>query len=204
MPRKSKADTDLEKALAVFAKHAEKRGKDSTHIKQITPEYTDEHLTTVQELEVDAVLTSLHYPHRMLVKTCRLCGNSFVTNYCAVGYCSHSCRTKELANFGIEWVHDGKPVWGKHEPPLIISFEVVKRLRTWAKWILDQESQWTSQCLEEMGTQPVEIDLEGLLGEPLPPAPRTPHTAHGEASGGPQSSPPPPPDILDILGDLLA
>lgn len=203
MARKPKADSDIEKALAVFAKHAEKKGKDSSKIREIEPEYTDEHIATTQELEVDAVLMSLHYPHRMLVKKCRLCGNSFVTNYCAVGYCSHSCRTKELASLGIEWVHDGKPVWGKHEPPLIISFEVVKKLRTWATWILEQEPQWTRQCLEELGTRHADEILGDLFDEPLLPEPHTPHIVQEEASGGSQSSPLQLLDIQDILGDLL-
>lgn len=206
-PRKTKQQRELEKGLAVFAAYAANNNLDLGVDKIVLVE-TDEHEEISKAHEADAVLLSLHYPHKMTVKKCKYCGEPFATNYCFVGYCSHSHRKKALAEFGIEWNHDGQPVWGRHEPPLIVNFPTILKLEAWANWLLTQMAQLKDQCLEGL-----EIELEDAVYESVPRietepasalvvAPETRDSPLTEVSGGAPASLLGALQILEI-GDIL-
>lgn len=171
----------LEKALALFATHAESRGLDFN----VEAMRQDEHEVVVKENETDAVLLSLHKPHKMMIKKCQWCQEAFATNYCFVSYCCHSHRKKALAELGIEWSHNGQPVWGRHEPPAIITPKVLKTLEAWARWLTTNLDQMSNQVLEELlAYEDVEASCED---QPEQEVPRNPsEESNGEAQANPQ------------------
>lgn len=141
-----KEDREFAKAMAMLAKLAETEGitLDLGAIeeakKEIQETKNQQQLHLNQHIE-DAVLLSLHKPHAVVSKKCLNCDSFFATTYCYVSFCSHGCRIRHLASFGIV-VDPRKPIWkGKFEEPLVIPPEVLQKMFEWATTILEQRAE---------------------------------------------------------------
>ena len=127
--------TEAEKALEIFQRAAQAQGieLDTSLLAKISVEQEKQ---IERDVAIDGVLLTLHKPHTMMRKTCRFCNETFMTDYCSVGYCCNEHRRLDLARIGI--VFDGTPNgrWGRVEPPVVIPPQVLATLQEWALRIL--------------------------------------------------------------------
>lgn len=204
------------KALALFAEEAKKLGValDTSKIEPVSPqELREKREATVRE--ADGVLLSLHHPHKMLAKVCRYCGENFLTNYCAVGYCSQAHRKADLKRFGIEWNYDRGEVWkmpidGRPlEDPIVVSPEVLDKLEKFARYLLSDLDRLRSQSqsllseippiLVEETLTPEDLEEQAVLALQPETLKELPLPSIQEEDDGPPTILPEPPDILDDL-----
>ncbi len=100
--------------------------------------------------EAESLLLCLKWPYPELTKkNCLSCGEVFLTDYQATGYCSNECVKNDFKKYGLTW-HPEKSFqeqWGLMEPPLIIPPELLKAMRRLLK-IAKTESQDQSHSQE--------------------------------------------------------
>lgn len=150
MRRAKTQDKAFEQAMKALQAIQEAHGVD-LGLDQIKPvEEPNTHEVHAQQHEVDALLLSLHKPHAVKVKKCSYCKEPFATTYCYVGYCSHHCRVRALAEFGIQ-LDAVRPIWGDNvEPPAMIMPLTVEKMEKWATQILSQIDQLRTQSLQNL------------------------------------------------------
>lgn len=95
------------------------------------------------EWEAQSLLTCLTWPLKEITgKECAECGESFLTGYDKVAYCSNICTENALKkHFGIWW-HPKESFfeqWGAMEPPLLIGPRQIQAMRDLLS-LLDQEN----------------------------------------------------------------
>lgn len=182
------AKANFEKGLAMLAE----LGVSADKLPKYTPGENPQQKETDQQ-QIDAVLLSLHKPHAIKIKKCSYCNEKFGTTYCAVGYCSHDCRIKALAESGII-IDPIKNIWPEtFEAPLVIRPHLLAKMKNWAEAILSQmETLQTRTQLELTESEDLFSDDENVASsvEVLEvPQVQTEEQVH-EAPTNPHSEPP--------------
>lgn len=97
------------------------------------------------------LLESLHTKHRSMLRTCKYCKRTFMSNFCRDSYCSNEHMVAEFErHFGISWNRltlPGNP-W-EQEPPLRVSPDQTEALYEWARELVHQYEQGTLQMTQE-------------------------------------------------------
>lgn len=184
---RTQQETEFQKAIKALARIQAEQGVDLGLDKiQQTNTAPNEHQKHVEQHEVDAVLLSLHKPHAVKVRPCTYCKEPFATTYCYVGYCSHHCRVKALAEFGIV-LDKVKPIWGDNiEPPAMITPQLLVKMENWARQILTQLDQLRDRSLESLASlTEVEFDYSAEQALESPEAPQIPANPSPLEDGGP-------------------
>lgn len=85
-----------------------------------------------RRFSAEATLRSLEWPlSPKEVKTCKDCGNNFLTEYHSVAYCNDLCRKSTLAKYGIDWRNEPlKRSYGGMTPPGIITPDALEAMAT--------------------------------------------------------------------------
>lgn len=160
-PRGKREQNKIANAFAAFEEAAKKHGIDLSAVKPMTKSETRDRLQA-RERDLDGVLMSLHNPHQMQAKNCKYCGEVFMTDYCYVAYCSQEHRVAHLRQYGIIWGSTGRnePIWGRYEPPVVVSPEMVEQMEKWARAIIADLDRLRSQMQDQ---QPLPINDEPAL-----------------------------------------
>lgn len=122
-----KADRAMAGIAELLKKHGYADEQKIEELKEVAP--TDRLAISRQG---EAVLLFLESPAKFTTKQCKraACGEYFGTNYRSVGYCSDTCRAKEISDqLGVkwDWLKPEEERWGG-EPPLVIPPAALKKL----------------------------------------------------------------------------
>ena len=119
----------------------------------------------------DAILLFLESPAKFTTKQCQRkeCGEWFGTNYRSVGYCSDSCRGREISRqTGLKWDYrkDEFQRWGG-EPPLVIDPVSLKKLKQFVAALQQPAQSQIETSLPLRVPQPVHLPSPPVVQEPL-------------------------------------
>lgn len=150
-----------QKKLDQLKKYLISQGHDESAVEkaaEIVPSTADERM-----LAIEATLLHLARPGLFATKSCKRCGELFGTTYMYVGYCSDSCRAKDLEQMGIRWNPRIDRWQNLHaQPPMIVPPAMYKTLLEFAEKILEQRERIQIQSEPETQTLP---DLPHSNGE---------------------------------------
>lgn len=130
-------------------------------------------------LEAEAVLAYVDNPKSFLRKVCKRCEEPFLANFQSVAYCSDHCRSRALAQLGVQWnPHRSMQDRWRGNPPMIVPAAALRQIASLA----------TQASLQ------IEMEQEQLNGSTL-----TPEQTQEEAQAQSNGSRTTPPTLLEIL-----